>query len=112
MSNYPNRGDFPIVPDPVPDLDGPGGKPDPSWGVPDAEALAAVSAHPDCYTLYEKFPGGFTPQFGGYVDDRAVAIGIRGDWGEWFYDLSAGTGQSHAAFYIYNTINPQLLASP
>ncbi len=77
--------------------------------VPDADALAAVRDHPDCYTLYEKFPGGFTPQFGGNIEDRALAVGFRGKQGEWFYDLSAATGRSHAQFYIYNTINPQLL---
>ena len=27
----------------------------------------------------------------------------------WFYDLSATAGRSNAQFYIYNTINPQLL---
>ena len=78
-------------------------------GVPDPTALAAVRDHPHCYTLYEKFRGGFTPQFGGYIDDRALAIGLRGKRGEWFYDLSAAAGRSHADFYIYNTINPQLL---
>ena len=77
--------------------------------VPDAEALAAVRDNPDCYTLYEKFPGGFTPQFGAYIDDRAVALGLRGKLGDWFYDLSAAAGRSRADFYIYNTINPQLL---
>jgi iron complex outermembrane receptor protein len=77
--------------------------------VPDADALAAVRDHPDCYTLYEKFPGGFTPQFGGNIEDRALAVGFRGKQGEWFYDLSAAAGRSHAQFYIYNTINPQLL---
>ena len=77
--------------------------------VPDASALAAVRDHPDCYTLYERFPGGFTPQFGGYIDDRAMAVGLRGKRGDWFYDLSAAAGRSHADFYIYNTINPQLL---
>jgi len=33
--------------------------------VPDANALAAVEADPNCFTLYSRFPGGFTPQFGG-----------------------------------------------
>ncbi|MCY4200734.1 MAG: TonB-dependent receptor [Gammaproteobacteria bacterium] len=77
--------------------------------VPDAGALAAVRANSDCYTLYEKFPGGFTPQFGGFVDDLAVAGGVRGELGDWYFDLSAVAGRSHANFYIYNTINPQLL---
>ena len=77
--------------------------------VPDAGALAAVQANPDCYTLYEKFPGGFTPSFGGFVDDLALAGGVRGELGDWYFDVSAVAGRSHANFYIYNTINPQLL---
>ena len=79
--------------------------------VPDAGALSAISNDPNCYTLYEKFPGGFTPQFGGYISDYALAGGVRGDLGDsgWYYDLSATAGRSWANFYIYNTINPQLL---
>ena len=77
--------------------------------VPDAGALAAVQAASHCYTLYEKFPGGFTPQFGAYIDDYALAGGLRGEFGNWFFDLSASAGRSNAEFYIYNTINPQLL---
>ena len=78
--------------------------------VPDSAALAAIAADPNCYSLIEKFPGGFTPQFGGYVHDLSIAGGLRGtlDSG-WFYDLSATAGRSNAQFYIYNTINPQLL---
>ena len=79
--------------------------------VPDAGALSSISNDPNCYTLYEKFPGGFTPQFGGYISDYALAGGVRGDLGDsgWYYDLSATAGRSWANFYIYNTINPQLL---
>ena len=79
--------------------------------VPDAGIMAAVQASPDCYTLYERFPGGFTPQFGGFISDYALAGGVRGDLGDsgWYYDLSATAGRSWASFYIYNTINPQLL---
>ena len=75
----------------------------------DTGALAAVAANPNCYTLYEKFPGGFTPQFGAHIDDYALAGGVRGELGSWFFDLSASAGRSNAEFYIYNTINPQLL---
>ena len=77
--------------------------------VADSAALAAVQANPNCYTLYEKFPGGFTPQFGAYLDDYSLAGGVRGEFGAWFFDLSASVGRSNAEFYIYNTINPQLL---
>ena len=77
---------------------------------PDSAALAAIRSDPNCYSLIERFPGGFTPQFGGYVHDLSLAGGVRGtlDSG-WFYDMSATVGRSNAQFYIYNTINPQLL---
>ena len=79
--------------------------------VPDAGALARIRNDSGCYSLIEKFPGGFTPQFGGYVDDISLAGGVRGELDSgWFYDLSAVAGQSGADFYIYNTINPQLLS--
>ena len=77
--------------------------------VPDAGGLAAVAADPNCYTLYEKFPGGFTPQFGAFIDDYSMAGGVRGQLGAWYFDVSAVAGRSNAEFYIYNTINPQLL---
>ena len=78
--------------------------------VPDAGIMSAVRSNPNCYTLYERFPGGFTPQFGGFISDYALAGGVRGDLGDsgWYYDLSATAGRSWANFYIYNTINPQL----
>ena len=77
---------------------------------PDETALAAIRNDPNCYSLIEKFPGGFTPQFGGYIDDIALTGGVRGNIGDgWFYDVSVSTGRSTAEFYIYNTINPQLL---
>ena len=78
--------------------------------VPDAATLAALENSPVCYSLIEKFPGGFTPQFGGFIDDLSIAGGFRGEWDSgWFYDLSYTAGRSNATFYIYNTINPQLL---
>ena len=77
---------------------------------PDSAALAQIAGDPNCYSLIERFPGGFTPQFGGYVHDTSVAGGIRGEWDNgWRYDASVTAGRSNAQFYIYNTINPQLL---
>ena len=77
--------------------------------VPDAGALSEISGRDDCYSLISRFPGGFTPQFGGFIDDLSLAGGVRGELDSgWFYDVSAVAGTSEAAFYIYNTINPQL----
>ncbi len=77
--------------------------------VADASALAAVAANPNCFAFNERFPGGFTPQFGGDVHDASIAFGVRGDLeNDWSYDLSAVVGRSNAQFFIKNTINPQL----
>ena len=74
-------------------------------------ALAKIRNDPNCYSLIEKFPGGFTPQFGGFVYDSSIAAGVRGEWGSgWLYDASVTAGRSNVRFYIYNTVNPQLLA--
>ena len=77
--------------------------------VPDTAALAAVAADPNTFAFNERFPGGFTPQFGGTLTDASLAFGVRGEWGsDWFYDLSAGFGRNNVQFSIKNTINPQL----
>lgn len=69
----------------------------------------------NCFMFNEKFPGGFTPFFGGTISDWSVAGGIRGDlsshnlWlDNWHYDLSAVLGQHSTDFFMRNTINPQL----
>ena len=62
----------------------------------------------NCFMFNEKFPGGFTPAFGGTVRDWSTAIGIRGDMSDWHYDLSAVLGQHSTSFFMRNTINPQL----
>ena len=69
----------------------------------------------DCFIFNQRFPGGFTPTFGGTVKDWSAAVGIRGDlshnniWlDNWHYDLSAVFGQHSTDFFMTNTINPQL----
>lgn len=77
---------------------------------PDAAALAAVNADPGCYVLNSRFPGGFTPQFGAEINDQSFGVGVRGELhDEWDFDASLVVGHSGADFYIYNTINPQLI---
>ena len=64
----------------------------------------------NCFMFNEKFPGGFTPFFGGTVRDWSTAVGIRGEISDWHYDLSAVLGQHSTSFFMRNTINPQLAA--
>ena len=78
--------------------------------VPDGNAFREVVGRDDCYVFNENFPGGFTPQFGGDVEDHSIAGGIRGELmdGSLTFDLSAVYGEHETDFFIYNTINPQL----
>ena len=76
---------------------------------PDAATLAAIEADPNCFTLYSRFPGGFTPQFGGDLTDSSIVAGLRGylDSGM-TWDLSVNVGNSEVDQFIYNTVNASL----
>lgn len=77
--------------------------------VADADAIAAVAADPNCFSFIERFPGGFTPQFGGDVVDLSLAFGLRGNLAnDWFYDVSMVVGRNEVEHFMHNTINPQL----
>ena len=77
--------------------------------VADAAAISAVSADPNCFSFIERFPGGFTPQFGGDVVDLSLALGLRGNLAnDWFYDVSLVVGRNEVEHFMHNTINPQL----
>ena len=77
--------------------------------VPDSNALAAVASDANCFTLYSRFPGVFTPNFGGEARDMSVASGIRGVIGANFiWDASAAVGQHEADLFINNTVNASL----
>ena len=80
---------------------------------PNAAALAQISAggalDAECFAFYEKFPGGFTPRFGGKIEDYSAAFGSKGMLvGDLRYDLSTTYGSSEAEFFICNTVNASL----
>ena len=77
--------------------------------VPDADALAAVEADPNCFTLYSRFPGGFTPQFGGDLIDYSIVAGLRGFAQNGFaWDASFSRGTSEIDQFIFDTVNASL----
>ena len=77
--------------------------------VPDADALAAVEADPNCFTLYSRFPGGFTPQFGGDLIDYSIVGGLRGFARNGFaWDASISRGTSEIDQFIFDTVNASL----
>ena len=78
--------------------------------VPDAAALQQVEADPNCFTLYSRFPGGFTPQFGGDLIDYSVVSGLRGFMSNsrLSWDASIGIGRSKVEQFIFDTVNASL----
>jgi iron complex outermembrane recepter protein len=77
--------------------------------VPDPVALAQVFADPNCFSFQELFPGGFTPRFGGDLNDLAGTAGVRGELGNGLrWDVSAGAGRNEVDFFIRNTVNASL----
>ena len=76
---------------------------------PDPMALAAVEADPNCFTLYSRFPGGFTTKFGGDLTDSSIVAGVRGYMDSGMtWDLSVNVGSSEVDQFIYNTVNASL----
>ncbi|TNE60936.1 MAG: TonB-dependent receptor [Alphaproteobacteria bacterium] len=75
----------------------------------EADMMAQIAADPNCWVFNEMFPGGFTPQFGGNLNDAAIAVGVRGELDSGLmYDVSAHVGRNQADFFILNTVNPSL----
>ena len=77
--------------------------------VPDQAPLARVFADPNCFSFQEIAPGGFTPQFGGVVNDRSVVGGVRGVLANgMIWDASASYGAHESDFFFKNTVNASL----
>jgi iron complex outermembrane recepter protein len=75
-----------------------------------AAAQAFVNGAPaNCFSFFSKFPGGFTPRFGGTVTDYSGTAGFRGKFDSGFtYDFSAGFGRNALGLKINNTVNASL----
>ncbi|MBX7528374.1 TonB-dependent receptor plug domain-containing protein [Qipengyuania vesicularis] len=77
--------------------------------IPDPTILAQVAGDSNCFSFVELFPGGFTPRFGGDVEDYSIATGIRGQlFGGLDFDLSYRHGRNKTSFTIRNTVNASL----
>ncbi len=77
-------------------------------GLPDQAALNQVLSDPNCFTFQERFPGGFTPQFGADVTDASLVAGVEGQAGRLHWDVSANWGRNEVDFFIFNTVNASL----
>ncbi|GAA0784939.1 MULTISPECIES: TonB-dependent receptor plug domain-containing protein [Pseudomonadati] len=74
----------------------------------DTDAYKAMVADPNCFSMNQIRPGGYTPQFAGTIDDMSFFAGVKGEIAEWDYDASAGTGSNKATFSLRNSLNPSM----
>ncbi len=82
----------------------------------DQDNFDTVLGDPNCFTFHQPFagapngrPGGFTPQFGGDVQDSSIVAGVRGLLGTSVtWDASFSLGQNFVDFFIYNTVNASM----
>lgn len=72
-----------------------------------ADSNTAVGQN--CFAFNELFPGGFTPRFGGVIQDTSIVFGTKGELAnEVNYDVSLYVGSNEVDFSIRNTVNPSL----
>jgi iron complex outermembrane receptor protein len=61
------------------------------------------------FRFNELFPGGYKPQFAGFVTDYSGTLGVKGDFfaggGDATYDLSGRYGNSRIVYKVYNSMN-------
>jgi iron complex outermembrane receptor protein len=75
----------------------------------DADNAAVAALPANCTLMNSVYPGGYTPAFGGDVEDISGLIGVRGFMDSGLgYDFSIYLGRNETAFRIGNTWNPSL----
>ena len=77
----------------------------------DTAAYQQMAADPNCFSMNQIFPGGYTPAFGGNITDTSLVIGVEGELKSGFlsgalFDLSGSVGRSESSFNLTNTLNP------
>ena len=64
---------------------------------------AAVAGNSNCWTFNDALPGGFTPSFGGEVEDYSLVVGVGGEFDSGLtYDTSVSYGSSELLHFIHS----------
>ncbi|WP_409424211.1 TonB-dependent receptor plug domain-containing protein [Pseudoalteromonas sp. RW-H-Ap-1] len=62
----------------------------------------------DSRNVLEVYPDGFLPQIETDVQDYSFALGLKGETGEWTWDVSTNYGRNDFGFGVVNSINTSL----
>lgn len=72
-----------------------------------ADEMALNGLPSNCWVMNQIASGGYTPSFGGNLQDASIIAGIRGEFNSNFtYDFSASYGRNKVSFFLNNTWNP------
>ncbi|GLX79544.1 hypothetical protein tinsulaeT_28840 [Thalassotalea insulae] len=79
----------------------------------DTAAYQAMVEDPNCFSMNQIMPGGYTPRFGGNITDTSFTAGTKGEiksgfLTNWYYDVSGSVGRNASTFILRNTLNPSL----
>ncbi len=100
------RGDTGVTSN-CPAVEAPGSGADGTVPNNDSAVIAALPAN--CWVLNQLLPGGYTPRFGGKLEDTSIVGGIRGEFQNGIsYDFSGSFGRNAVDFFLNNTWNPSL----
>jgi len=73
------------------------------------DGFVSSSLPANCKVANEIYPGGYTPAFGGGVQDASILVGLRGLMDNGLgYDISYYLGKNESNYQISNTWNPSL----
>jgi iron complex outermembrane receptor protein len=79
-----------------------------------ADYQASIEA--GCWSFNELFPGGYTPQFTGVINDTSLTMGTKGVIKGGFldqalFDISGSVGRNKSTYTLVDTVNPSLGAN-
>ncbi|WP_448548414.1 TonB-dependent receptor plug domain-containing protein [Thalassotalea fusca] len=75
-----------------------------------------VANNDNCWAFNELFPGGYTPQFTGDINDTSLTAGVKGEikggfLDEAYFDISGSVGRNKSTYTLANTVNPSMGAN-
>ncbi len=83
------------------------------YGARDGTAPGFFRRSQDDRTVRATYPNGFLPLIGSEIIDASGALGVKGNWMDWNWDLGGVYGGNSFAFAVTNSVNTSLgTASP
>lgn len=81
-----------------------------------SSAYLDMVTRPQCFSINSLYPGGFSPNYGTFMEDSSLTFGSRGLFDTGFvealvgveFDVSAYLGKNKVRYHVSNSLNPSL----